>query len=449
MPEDRYRVRETDPGARARIGAADLSAALIDGNIHHAEGELPSADLKLSTALLAGKRIEYFGQVNLERHPGTGPQFTGSVIRAFSSEGGELLVECQTHPTMREAKVGQLETGQIDFREIVHLMTREGGLSDEMIQIEDFDQLPRELIEVWLPLRGLRVERPVRLGRLTLLAPSVIEPVLTPFEAGEARTSFERAECVALYRSVAARMLDVEQQAVQAAEVVLGWIVTRGRYGSSHLPDGELQSFDRRRALARPQRLPFSIACGLDTGRRWIRKLGLPGPDDPALLGRGEGRWSPPAPEEMPLADQLGAIALRRAVEVSDPIQKSQALFDALEFYVSDVQGAGKFDKAQAKRVRRSVPRDIDPQLRQRAVMLLESLNAAPMMARLREAARRDGARLTEAEIDLLHRVRRTRNRATHGKEAEPPGSAELDHAVSIVSRLLLHAQQRRRSDAA
>jgi hypothetical protein len=60
-------------------------------------------------------------------------------------------------------------------------------------------------------------------------------------------------------------------------------------------------------------------------------------------------------------------------------------------------------------------------------------------MAKLREAATRDGAPVAESEYKLLGRLRKARNDAVHGRSPELPLREDVDHAVSIVARLLVY----------
>ena len=89
------------------------------------------------------------------------------------------------------------------------------------------------------------------------------------------------------------------------------------------------------------------------------------------------------------------------------------------------------------------------PKLRARALDLLTKINDPPLMAKLREAATRDGAPVAESEYGLLSRLRKARNDAVHGRSPELPPREDVDHAVSIVARLLCTAWRVGDSNAA
>jgi len=59
-------------------------------------------------------------------------------------------------------------------------------------------------------------------------------------------------------------------------------------------------------------------------------------------------------------------------------------------------------------------------------------------MARLRHLLERDGLPCSEAEIELLTRIRRSRNDAAHGRQTEPPAPEVLDQAAALTSRLVI-----------
>jgi hypothetical protein len=441
VTSDPFHLAETDPGLKAWLGATPLGAALVNGKLDEKLNDLPRARLSLSTTLLAGQPLDYFGTVAVQLGGRDSPRFTGNVVSA-AREGDEVQLDCMTHPSLRERRISVFEAINGDAREIMHLMTRSGGLSEDLVNIGGIEDLPLEMIEVLIPLVGVSVSQTVRLGHLTLLDPAVSAPLLSPFSSEEGREEFASADCHALYRSVARRMYDVETLALAEVEAVLSWASTRARYGLTHLPRGQTQTFVRARALSRPRRGEFSVARGLDSGRTWLRGLAQSDPGE--VIDLASNDWLPPAPESLSDAQRLSLAALRSAVDADDPLVRVQALFQAVEFYVAGVTTSARFDKTEARRIRRSIPKDIDPELRERALSLFAKLNEPPLMAKLRAAARRDGVPLTEAEIELLSRIRGARNGTVHGRPTDAPNEDELNYAVSVVARLLLFGLARR-----
>lgn len=434
---DQLGLRGGTAGLQAKIGGVDLGPAVLGGQQRSKVNELPTTTLKLDATLLAGQPVDYFGLVQIAPTTGT-PGFTGNVVGATPKTDG-LELECQVHPSLTETLVGGLESVNCDSRELIYLMTRTGGLSEEQINIGGLDDLLLEAIEVLIPLSGLTVTTPVRLGALSLLDPSETAALLEPFSQSEMREVIEGAQCHALYRGVNRRMLVVEQDALHAVDVLLAWAATRARYGLAYLPDGQPQRFRRAKALSQPKREDVVLSRGLDSGRTWLRGLSLQGPDEQIGLTPSDGDWAAPVPDALNAAQQLALAALRRATLLENAVERVQALWEAIEFYVADVRPARRFSDAEARRVRKKVPSDIDPELRQRVMDLLAKINDAPLMAKLREAAHRNGVPLTETEMELLARIRRVRNDTAHGRAAEVPPTEDLEYAVSVVARLLLH----------
>ncbi len=155
-------------------------------------------------------------------------------------------------------------------------------------------------------------------------------------------------------------------------------------------------------------------------------------------LDHSDPSWRPP-PSGYELADRQALLACARAGQTPDPLERIQAIWESIEFYVAGTRPEVLFAPEEVKRVRRSVPKDVDPKLRARALDLLAKINDPPLMAKLREAAIRDGAPIAESEYELLGRLRKARNDAVHGRTPKLPARENVDHAVSIVARLLVY----------
>lgn len=438
---DPFNLIGAERGLSVVIGESQLGPAASNGHMHQASNELPVASLTLDQTLLAGQPVDYFGTVHLVAP--SGPTFTGNVISADPNEDG-LDLECKTHPSLSELKVGRFESFNCDFREVTHLMTRTAGLAEEQINIEGFDGLPLEVIETLIPLSGIEVDAPVRLGPLLIMRPEDVAGVLRPFEAGPVSDELRNADCVAVYREVSRKLLEVEVRGLRLVESLLGWVAARARYGLAILPTGEAQHFSRTRALNRVRRGEVVLSRGLETGRSWLRELVVHAPEDRIRLESSGAQWTPPDPTSLSTAMQLSLIALRRASELEDVLQRIQALWESIEFYVAGVKVDKKFDPSEAKRVRKSLPADLDPELRERALNLLAMINDPPLMAKLREATRKDGVPMTEAEFELLKRVRDVRNNTVHGRQADEPSAEDVDYAISVVARLVMHGIERK-----
>jgi hypothetical protein len=440
-------LRSTEQGISVRIGGVDVGPALRNANVQTRLNDLPTASIQLDSILLAGEPVDYFGVIEVGGRLPAGDMhslFTGNVMTASVTDD-ELELDCQTHPSLTERKVGGIEFLNAHPGEMLHMITRSGGLSEEQIHVAGLEQeLPIEVIEVLLPLTGVAVSEPVRIGPVTLLQAAETEPLWHGFADNMLQRELRESECHALYRRVGRQLLDVEEQALATIDVVLAWLVARARYGLAYLPDGAPQEFIRSRALSRPTPAGVVLVKGLESGRAWLRRSQPAANSRTLSLSEDDSQWLPPDPEALSTSQRLALLALRRAAAASAVLPRVGALWEAIEFYVAGVRPEPRFSAAEAKRIRKSIPKDVDLELRDRAMNLLAKLNDPPLMVKIREAAERDGVPLTDAEIELLKQVRIVRNNTAHGRHAELPAPADVDYAVSMVARLLLHSIARR-----
>jgi hypothetical protein len=80
----------------------------------------------------------------------------------------------------------------------------------------------------------------------------------------------------------------------------------------------------------------------------------------PLRIDPEDASWLPPRSVTATLQDRQALLACARAASESDPLQRVQALWEAIEFYVSGVAPRTLFDSAQAKRVRKAIPGDAE-----------------------------------------------------------------------------------------
>lgn len=435
---DALGLQTTGVGLKATIGDVDIAPALFGGSQKTIHQEPPTAELRVDPRLLAGQPVDYFGSVEFGGGSSPMPGFVGNVTSAAPYDDG-LRIQCMTQPSLKDRKVGGFESFNCDAREIVHLVTRTGGLNEDEINIEGFEELPLEVVEVFIPLFGVRAEGPLGLGPLSLIEPDTGRDLTAKFSDSDMRSEFESADSLAVYRQVTRHMFVAETAALHSVDVMLAWLTARARYGLAFLPDGTPQEFVRRRALSEPSRGNVALTRGIDSRRTWIRDISQAPSEEVIDLASGDPQWSPPAPGNLTTAHQLALLALRRATTLDDTLQRIGALWEAIEFYVAGVRTLRRFSDREARRVRKRVPKDIDPELRERVMNLLAKINDPPLMAKLRHAARLDGVPLTEGEMDLLWRIRDVRNKTVHGRHAVVPSASDVDYGVSVVARLLLH----------
>jgi hypothetical protein len=437
-PTDLLGLTEEREGPVLRFGSVDVSHAVKNGHIHEAMNSRSTADAELDLELTAGRPIDYLSVVSFGHASGGHEtvRFTGSVLEARATAGA-IRLNAETAPELSEQQMGYLEMRNAIAPEAMHLAVSSGGFPEERINIEGFDEmLPLEAIEVVVPVYGIRIEEPADFGalRLVLDASSALEP----FDQSEASAEFAAADCYLVGFEVTKRLLDAERAIVTRVDDALAWLTVRARYGLAFLPDGEPHNYRRDVARARPRRGDLVVVRGMASGRGWLREMKSHDQDVELSLDHSDPSWRPP-PSSYELADRQALLACARAGRTPDPLERIQAIWEAIEFYVAGTRPEVIFDPEEVKRVRRAVPKDVDPKLRARALDLLAKINDPPLMAKLREAATRDGAPVVEGEFELLGRLRKARNDAVHGRAPDIPLREDIDHAVSIVARLLVY----------
>lgn len=437
-PTDLLGLTEEREGPVLRFGSVDVSHAVKNGHIHEAMNSRSTADAELDLELTAGQPIDYLSVVSFGHTSGSHEtvRFTGSVLEARATAGA-IRLNAETAPELSEQQMGYLEMRNAIAPEAMHLAVSSGGFPEERINIEGFDEmLPLEAIEVVVPVYGIRIDEPANFGALRLVPDA--SSALEPFDQSEASAGFAAADSYLVGFDVTKRLLDAERAIVTRADDALAWITVRARYGLAFLPDGEPHKYRRDVARTRPRRGNLVVVRGMASGRGWLREMKSRDQDVELSLDHSDPSWRPP-PSGYELADRQALLACARAGQTSDPLERIQAIWEAIEFYVAGIRPEVLFDPEEVKRVRRAVPKDIDLKLRARVLGLLAKINDPPLMAKLRESATRDGAPVAESEYKLLGRLRKARNDAVHGRTPDLPLREDVDHAVSIVARLLVY----------
>ena len=108
-----------------------------------------------------------------------------------------------------------------------------------------------------------------------------------------------------------------------------------------------------------------------------------------------------------------------------------------MEFYVGERGPIAQFSAEEVTAIadRASTGLSVPKALRVRNV-LSEWLNRLSITARLQHALAEDGVPVTEADLALLRRLRKQRNRAVHGAIAEPAHD-DIDRVLAFMSRAI------------
>jgi hypothetical protein len=188
-----------------------------------------------------------------------------------------------------------------------------------------------------------------------------------------------------------------------------------------------------------PGRGAAVLVRGLLTRRRWLRN-----PDQ--VLAKEEwkdtflsGLFEPELRTGLSVGDRQALAALRSAIGQTDQLARVQSLWQAIEAYAGETRMEKMFSKRERKYLAESIPDEFSDAQHARLTDVYRGLNNRPLMARLRWRLEEERVPVSVGEMELLDYLRRVRNAVTHGREPERmPGRDEIEHAISVVSRMLV-----------
>jgi hypothetical protein len=432
-------LADIPPPSRVRIGGVDVSHAVLSGHATSAVSTIPVASFTLDLDLLPSDPIDLLSEVTLDRIAGSAyvRRFTGVVVSAHAA-GHQLTVEARSGTALTEGVIPGLTQRGVPAFELVHLLGRISGLRDDQMRIDMMDTLPREVFEVVVAVAGLKISHPIQVGAVRLLPAPVGLRIVDGLPSTTFDGPFRAAPCHALVLCTAYRAVDAEENAVQQVRTALAWIAVRVRYGLLRLPSEAVQSFTRQNARSLPQAGDLVAIHGLRSGRTWLRVISEASRASTLTLDASPHLMQPPLPSILSLQDRQALLACRRATAERDSLGQVQALWEAIEFYVSGARVPPLFSSEQLSALRSAIPVGLNDEQRQRVLNKIGELNDPPLMVRLRGVLEAEGTPVTDAEIALLRRLRDLRNDAVHGRSTALPDQEDVQYATSVVSRMLV-----------
>ena len=419
--------------AVAQIGA--LRLPITGGNFVSSLNEPDRA--RFTVAVAPDLEIDYLAPVKVEidGHP----MIEGSVVAAYP-EGDSIEIHAQSAIAMSEEKMHGMVVQEFHPADVAYAIARRSGFDEDNINIHDLDRLPFEVFEIVVGIEGIDAVKPLRIGTTTFVDPAAGRRILDQFDPQpEWAPEFEAAPAHALVYVTAQRMHDAQQQALAEVDVALSWLAIRSRYGLNHLPDTTLHRYERSESNATPSRRELVAVRGLQTSRRWIQRLGPRLRSSPMRLDARSRLDQPTLPRGLRLQQRQAMLSAQRALSEEDPIQRSQALWEALEFYLAGRPSESLFSRTERRQLLASLRSAVPTEQRQRVADLLNWVDSPPPKQALARAVQAEGIPLSEPEFDLLFRIRTARNRATHGADVQIPSTDELDYACSILARILVY----------
>jgi hypothetical protein len=358
-----------------QFGSVDASAALRGGNVHRALNLRPTVEIDLDAAAPTIPLVDYASTVIVSvRESGAEVrQFTGSVVRATPT-GEHLHLHCQTGPSLTERRIPEFSHIAVPGVDLIYALLRDGGVPKDRMQLDGLDELPVEVFEVAVPVNGVVVTQPVTVGSVRLVPARAGIAAVRHLADSPLHKQFATASTHAVAYTTASRMLDAEAAGISEIDTALAWLTVRSRYSLALLPDGSSPAWSRDSVLTSPTRGVLVAVRGLRTRRSWLRRPGftLQQPD----IDLGDAMTSilrPSLGHQLAVTRRQALLACTRAATETDPISRVTALWEAIEFYVSDTAVPELFTSAERKAIMKQLPKNLGKLKQDRLTQILVS----------------------------------------------------------------------------
>lgn len=427
-------------GVVVKFGTVNAGPTLTSGTYTNAINDYPRATLKLDANHPTIPLLDWRAGVHVARIIGdeTRPMFTGDTIIA-EREGDQILVEAHGISAFTELQGISGYYMRCKATEMILAIVLDSGMPEMKIDLRE-EPPPAEIIEVVCPVESISIERGFTAGGVYFVPRSEVVSRLYPRESPPIIDDFFRASAYAVTYVTGTYLIHGETEGVSRIDAALAWIITRSRYSSAVLPNGLTPSWRRDVTQSRPKRSNLVSVRGMLTQRFWFRDRSAvlkrhPLPADNQNLALNYPALTSDVPDQFKQA----LLACERATSEIDIVSAVSAVWEALEFYATDAVVPKMFTRAEMRRIRKAIPDDFDGLKKQRLDTFLGQLNTPPLMVKLRHRLASDGVPMSESELDHLGSIRRFRNSSLHGQSAVLPKREDVDRAVSLVARVLVH----------
>jgi hypothetical protein len=426
-------------GTRIRFGETDASVAFVRGTFSGALNQVESGNLILDRRLLPPEPVDYIAPLTVRgtrmRRRGL---FTGHTVTA-SPQGDLIELAGRGATQLTDQILGPFAALDTASFEIVYLAARASGMAEDQLVIPEIESLPWEVFEVLSPVDGVALSHRRAIAGIKLLPAHELVPKLELMGFDEELLGPVRdAPAFALAMETSKLAFKAEQRGLARIDTAMGWLTTRARHALALSPDGKPAAYTRERALSLPRRRDLVIIRGLASGRRWLRVVDVqvrtaafPLDEPDPLLSVFD--------QSAGVVAQLCVAACNRAASEREPFARLQAIWEAVELLVAGVAASKRFTTDDLEAIKNSLPPTLSEKQRDIAEKAVQGLNNTALLARLRELIEREALPCSDAEMNLLSGLRAVRNNVTHGRNATVPNREELDRAMAIVSRLVVH----------
>lgn len=425
------------------FGGRDVSSSMTRGRVSNKINGAPLAALSIDPS--KAPLFDYLAPLVVATRAGDdiSPAFTGDVIAANPSVADANVYEISATGMAQfsEKTTGRLGSWGVPPIDLIYMLARTAGMSESQIVLDSVDRLPHEVIEIARSVASLSASSPLRMGGVTILPRATVDlpmPGEPDERVADLHAEFRGGTAIAVtYVSGYRRMYDAETVGLRRIDDAMNWVRVNSRYGGSRWPNGEPRAFSRENARATVRAEGPVWVRAMGSGRTWLRDTEVPSrravADLLEILAPGL------APPDV-LADRLAVAACARAADDGlTTIDRVGALWEALEYYAGGISVEPLLSKGEKRAIKRSLPSGLTSRQRSRIEALVDEANRPPLLARVRAGIEAHGVPVTDAEMDLLRRLRGVRNDTVHGRVPEPITRSDIDYGVSVVARLLLH----------
>lgn len=430
---------------KAVIGQIDISPAI--SNFSYTQ---KLNDMTVGTIILKQKELielpplNYAAEVRLSKTTGSADKiiFRGNVTSAAVKTGEIHLKVAAGIDLFHETLIQGMAVANTSGLEQIWSMMRGAGLGEERINIEGFSKGPKEPFEVVVPLTGLTLTHGISFSEFELTKDARILSVAQTIikeEGAEILTEFASADVWLRLIVQASTLYDAEVEGLRKIDLFLSRLMSRVQLSVSRIGPHHSE-WDRKGLLNRLTRADVVLVRGLTTRRRWLRR---PFAGSTSILNINElsDIDFPPLTYELPTYLNEAFLAWRRSIHANHPLAAITALWDAIEFYSSQIKVVDDFTKAETRQIRRDAVQSIDPNdeaRKNRVANVLNLLNQASLIQKFNLAMNEDGVNLADEETQILQKLRKTRNDFVHGKNVVIPTDAEMLLARTVVNRILV-----------
>jgi hypothetical protein len=431
---------------RFQVGDIDISGAAVTGTASDTVNAPATAKIDVDLDLIGSAPVDYWARVTIDAALGNYARrlFSGAVQQA--RVGSQVCLECEGAVELTEHNLAGMVAANVDEGELVRSLMRQAGLPDDTVVLTAAETpQPEEVFEVVVPIRGLTVDEPVRIGPMAIVPTGTYEAILAAFDftqepGARLEEAFRDATAYGLAHARARALDSAEELGYGQIQTAMAWLIVRERNGFCRLPDGTAQPFSRQDALRAPEAGRVILVHGAETGRQWLRwPLGSGEPltrrvDDNSRF------LNPPLPDHLHPSERRSLLALKRAVAEVSSEPQLQALWEALESYAAGVKGAKLFSKEQRRELEDAIPTWMTPEQQDKFTKAIADLNRPPLGVRLGWRLERDAVPLAARERELLfEKLRNARNDVAHGRAiANPPRREDMLLGISVVARIIL-----------